>query len=51
MEKQLQKGNWLVITLDIALFFAWIIGKRSSFPYFIICAILVFIGTLVLTIF
>ncbi|MER0123783.1 hypothetical protein ABQH43_08725 [Streptococcus sp. ZJ100] len=50
MEKQLQKGNWLIIVLDIILFFGWVVGKRVSLPYFIICAMLAFVMTLALTI-
>ncbi|MGT2949772.1 hypothetical protein BU202_00410 [Streptococcus cuniculi] len=50
MEKQLQKGNWMVVLLNLALLLVWVFGKKFAFAWLPIFALAVFLVTLVITI-
>ncbi|MGT2716337.1 hypothetical protein [Streptococcus respiraculi] len=50
MEKQLQKGNWIVVLLNLALFLAWLFGKKFAFTWVPIFASVICLVTLVMTI-
>lgn len=50
MEKQLQKGNWMVVLLNFALLLVWLFGKKFAFAWVPIFALAVFVVTLLITI-